>query len=594
MGGAIATALTVFLAGLAVPASASSGSSDAPTCTAGAHSLGMPGDRLYPDTGNGGYRSLHTEVDTVYDATTNLFLTGNMVQLTDQATQCLSSFSLDFERSSADAVAGPNMTVGSVTVDGVPATFTFVQPTYPGDPVGQDDADPRAHEISQNNPVGGPNQNPLPPACSPELPAPTSPPDVQDGQQCPANKLVITPASPIPDGSSFTVVVGYSGRPGVHADGDGSTEGWFRTADGGFVTTEPVGSEAWMPLNDFPTAKPTYDFYDTVAAGVTAIANGLLVSTSPHPANAQFPGGSVTWHWHSAAPVASYLVENTVGKYSLSQHVSHGITYYEAQDAALSAATQKANLVIMNQQKAITDFESHVSGPYPFSSAGIIVGSTNANFDEETQTMISFGGGHVGTSLLYHENMHQWWGDNVTEASYNMTFYKEGLATLAQDLYTAHRAAVAAGGPGTAPGNAAFKASLVAQFDTLYGNTGDFWDSAPSDPAPSALFSSAATYLRPVAAYLALFQILGSTDFDFALQGIQLTFGGGNIDESELETAFEQWMPNTSIACSQKLSAFFTQWFDTAYPPGGGANRPQITGPGLAGPGFYDQSGGCS
>jgi hypothetical protein len=35
------------------------------------------------------------------------------------------------------------------------------------------------------------------------------------------------------------------------------------------------------------------------------------------------------------------------------------------------------------------------------------------------------------------------------------------------------------------------------------------------------------------------------------------------------------------------LSDFFSQWFDTVYPTGGGDNRPQITGPGLTGPGFY-------
>jgi hypothetical protein len=60
------------------------------------------------------------------------------------------------------------------------------------------------------------------------------------------------------------------GRPGVHNDGDGTTEGWFRAPDGGFVTTEPVASEDWMPLNDYPTAKPSYDFSDTrQAAGRT-------------------------------------------------------------------------------------------------------------------------------------------------------------------------------------------------------------------------------------------------------------------------------------------------------------------------------------
>src|SRR6202044_2015926 len=139
-----------------------------------------------------------------YNATTNKFLPGNRVVLTERATQCLTSFSLDFERTSANTSAGPDMTVSSVSVNGVPARFSFVQPTYPA-------------------------------------------------------------------------------RPGVTKDGDGTTEGWFRASDGGFVTPEPVASEDWMPLNDYPTAKPSYDFSDTVTAGRTVVANGELVSVRHHP-----------------------------------------------------------------------------------------------------------------------------------------------------------------------------------------------------------------------------------------------------------------------------------------------------------------------
>ena len=91
----------------------------------------------------------------------------------------------------------------------------------------------------------------------------------------------------------FHVTVYYTGRPGVHTDGDGSTEGWFRNnkppGDGGFVTTEPVGTEDWMPLNNHPSAKPTYDFYDTVTAGRTAVANGMLLSTVHNAPDALFP-----------------------------------------------------------------------------------------------------------------------------------------------------------------------------------------------------------------------------------------------------------------------------------------------------------------
>ena len=146
-------------------------------CSAGAHTLASPGSLLYPETGNGGYTSLHTLVHLVYNATTNKFLPGNRVVLTEQ-----------------------------------------------------NDPNPAAHEASESNPVGGPNHNPLPPACTPELPNTNAAADSMNGTQCPANKLVITPSAPIRRGVAFTVTVNYTGRPGVHNDGDGTTEGWFRAS----------------------------------------------------------------------------------------------------------------------------------------------------------------------------------------------------------------------------------------------------------------------------------------------------------------------------------------------------------------------------
>jgi hypothetical protein len=564
-------------------------------CSAGTRTLSPPGAHVYPETGNGGYTSVHTDVYLVYDATTNMFLPGNQVALTDTATQCLSSFSLDFERTSANQSAGPDMSVSSVLVNGQPAAFTFAQPTYPGDPKGPNDPNPLAHEASQDNPVGGPGHNPLPPACAPELPNTSVGANSMNGTRCPANKLVITPATPIRDGATFTVTVAYTGRPGVHNDGDGTTEGWFRSdvpsGDGGFVTTEPVGTEDWMPLNDFPAAKPSYDFYDTVTKGRTVLANGELESRTASPPSAEFPGGSTSFHWHSPEGVASYLVEDSIGRFDLGTKVVNGIRFYEAQASSLSVAQKAANLKVMNLQPGITAFEAQFNGPYPFPSGGVVVGRPAASFEEEMQTMITFAGGTIDTDTLYHENMHQWWGDHVTEGGYTMTFYKEGLATLAEYFYHARTAEAKAGGPGTRAGQAAFQASLVAQFNRLYARTASFWTLAPSNPTPYSLFDTSETYSRPGAAYVALRQILGSQNFDDALQSIQRHYGGGSITEPRLEAGFAAWLPNRSAACQTRLGQFFQQWFDTAYPAGGGANRPQITGPGLAGPGFY--GGAC-
>ena len=115
------------------------------TCSPGGRTLSQPGMRVYPETGNTGYTSVHTDVNLVYDAPSNMFLPGTHVDLQQRATQCLTEFSLDFERTNgvtSTTTPGPNMSVQSVTINGQPATFTFKQPTYPGNPNGPDDPDP--------------------------------------------------------------------------------------------------------------------------------------------------------------------------------------------------------------------------------------------------------------------------------------------------------------------------------------------------------------------------------------------------------------------------------------------------------------------
>src|SRR5215813_5023995 len=569
VAGAIGLVLVLASAGCGLQEAAGTGAAHhRGRCSAGAHTLSAPRSHVYPETGNGGYRSLHTDVRLVYDAASNRFLAGNHVTLTDRATQCLTSFSLDFERRSVNASAGPDMTVTSVTVNGRRAAFRFVQPTYPGDPRGQNDPDPRAHEASQLNPVGGPKHNPLPPACTPELTSTsTAGQNSKNGTQCPANKLVITPGAPIGDGAVFSVTVAYTGRPGVHNDGDGTTEGWFRS-------NQPKGDGG------------------SVAAGKTVLANGVLVSRTHHPPDGQFPGGSVTWHWHSPAPVASYLVEDSVGSYDLTELTRGGIKFYQAQASSLSAARKAKNRAIMNKQPDITRFESRFSGRFPFTSDGVVVGRPPASFEEEMQTMITFAGGKIDTDTLYHENMHQWWGDHVTEASYNLTFFKEGMATFAEFLFAARRAQAHAGGPGSRAGRRAFQRSLVRQFNKTYANKGRFWTAAPSNPTPHGVFSGSATYERPGVAYIALRQILGKSNYVQALREVQRRYGGGVITEAQLEAVFHRLLPTRNPACHSRLDQFFRQWFDTAYQPGGGARRPDITGPGLAGPGFY--TGSCA
>jgi hypothetical protein len=499
------------------------------------------------------------------------------------------------------------MTVQSITINGTPATFTFKQPTYPGDPNGADDPDPLAHRTGLTIPISATNPNP--PACAPQL-------SVNNGgidKPCLATKLVITPATPIPSGTDFKVTVNYTGRPGIRNQGDGRTEGWFRNNnpvnDGAMVTSEPMGTMAWMPLNDHTAVKPTYDIHSTVNYDPTVapdanrifIGNGRLVSTVVNAPDTNYPtGGSRTFNWHSAEPIGAYLVENSVGHFSLSERVATAgdVLYYEAQAANITDTRKASNKLIMDQQEDITHFQEQVNGPFPFNANGIVVALPSASFEEEMQTKIVFVGGSIGNNAqtFSHENMHQWWGDNVSYSDHRYTFFKEGYADLSEYLYQGRNAGLAAGPEGSDAYNTAFENAIATRFNGRYNSTStSFWTVAPTNPTSANLFGNANTYQRPGMTYVALRAILGKDNFAAAATEIQRDYGGGSISPAQQIVVYKKHMPNKSIGCENKLDAFFAQWWDTAYvgrPQDG--NKPQITGPGLAGPGFYDANGGCS
>src|SRR5437763_14622549 len=98
VAGAIGLVLVLASAGCGLQEAAGTGATQhRGRCSAGAHTLSAPGSHVYPETGNGGYKSLHTGVHLVYDAPSNRVLTGHPRTLTDRATPRLPSFRLHFE-----------------------------------------------------------------------------------------------------------------------------------------------------------------------------------------------------------------------------------------------------------------------------------------------------------------------------------------------------------------------------------------------------------------------------------------------------------------------------------------------------------------
>ena len=81
-------------------------------------------------------------------------------------------------------------------------------------------------------------------------------------------KLIVLAPRQIAKGERFTTLVRYSGLPPKVTDPDGSEEGWYRTDDGVIAVGEPQGTAAWIPCNNVPADKATFEFQITVPDGL--------------------------------------------------------------------------------------------------------------------------------------------------------------------------------------------------------------------------------------------------------------------------------------------------------------------------------------
>jgi hypothetical protein len=254
------------------------------------------------------------------------------------------------------------------------------------------------------------------------------------------DKLIITPATPPLNGSTFTTVVAYNGVPVEVTDPDGTKEGWIRTSDGSFVVNEPMGAMSYFPNNNHPIDKATYDMSITVPSTHTALGNGELAGKTDNG------NGTTTWRWHMGYPMASYLSTTTVGVFDYTLALGATALGFSGNPLELHNAlestfttTQKASAnTSIAREDAIVKFLSDLYGPYPFDSVGVVADRLPASLGYvlEVQTKIHFPSSSVSVNTLAHEITHQWFGNSVSLKSWSDIWLNEGWATWSQWNWT--------------------------------------------------------------------------------------------------------------------------------------------------------------
>ena len=142
----------------------------------------------------------------------------------------------------------------------------------------------------------------------------------------------------------------------------------------------------------------------------------------------------------------------------------------------------------MDEQEDITHFQSSFNGPFPFTHRRHRSSASRRQLrgGDADQDHVRRRARSAARRTFNHENMHQWWGDNVSEGDFNLTFFKEGMADArGVPLHGAQRGR-RRGRPGRRPGSR-FDTSMNNGFNGNYATASSSWTSAPSNPTVGSL-----------------------------------------------------------------------------------------------------------
>lgn len=350
-------------------------------------------------------------------------------------------------------------------------------------------------------------------------------------------ELTITPQDDIADGTTFQIVVNYSGEPRsagpVTVIGDG---GWTTLSDVAYVAGEPGGAAGWFPVNDHPLDKAQFRMSFTVPEEDTVAANGRLVSETND-------GDTTTWVYETLYEQAPYLTTVVIGDLELIEvGESNGVLIRHA------IASNLAGIVLpqLESTAEMIDVLSEMFGPYPFETYGIVLIDESLGFALETQTLSIFGRDFLGSpadfqSVLVHELAHQWFGDSLSVAEWDEIWLNEGFATYAQYLYD----------EAVDPNY-----DIDAQMDRISRFSPALLENpVPGDPGPADLFATS-VYFRGALTLHALRRTIGDDAFFTTVRTYVERNVGGNVETPDLLAVAEE-------VSGQELDDLFDAWLYT-------------------------------
>ncbi|RTR37492.1 M1 family peptidase [Shewanella canadensis] len=186
-----------------------------------------------------------------------------------------------------------------------------------------------------------------------------------------------------------------------------------------FSQSQPINARSWIPLQDSPKARITFEASVTVPLGMRAVMSAM------NDADADF-NGLFTFSMEKAMP--THLLAIAVGELAFGK--IGGRTGVYAEPEVLAAAVRE-----FEDTEQMVEIAESLLGPYPWGRYDMIVlppsfpfgGMENPRLAFITPTLIA--GDKSLVSTVAHELAHSWTGNLVSNATWRDLWLNEGFTT---------------------------------------------------------------------------------------------------------------------------------------------------------------------
>ena len=189
-----------------------------------------------------------------------------------------------------------------------------------------------------------------------------------------------------------------------------------------FSQGESILNRSWIPTQDSPGIRQTWEAAITVPAALTAVMSAEMLTPKGEPA----ANGTRRYRFRMDKPVAPYLIALAVG--DLKFQAEGPRTGVWAEPVTLKEAASE----FVDLEKMVTTAEG-LYGPYRWGRYDLLVlppafpfgGMENPRLTFVTPTVLA--GDRSLTSLVAHELAHSWSGNLVTNATWDDFWLNEGF-----------------------------------------------------------------------------------------------------------------------------------------------------------------------